>query len=50
MNTSIKTVSETLDFSNISYFCRVFKKYTLLTPKEYRNITNSSDKRKVFNL
>ncbi|SKA82866.1 Two-component response regulator, YesN/AraC family, consists of REC and AraC-type DNA-binding domains [Clostridium sp. USBA 49] len=32
----IYNISETLGFSNTAYFCSVFKKYTSLTPKEYR--------------
>ncbi|MCM8709894.1 response regulator [Clostridium sp. SYSU_GA19001] len=32
----IYSVSEALGFSNTAYFCSVFKKFTLMTPKEYR--------------
>lgn len=35
-NNKIAEIAQTLGFSNTSYFCSVFKKYTLLTPKEYR--------------
>jgi len=33
---SISSISSSLSFSDLSYFCRVFKNYTSLTPKEYR--------------
>lgn len=36
LNNKIYFISETLGFSNTSYFCSVFKKYTGLTPREYR--------------
>ncbi|MBC2580451.1 response regulator [Clostridium sp. DJ247] len=32
----IYTISEALGFSTTAYFCNVFKKFTSLTPKEYR--------------
>lgn len=32
----IYNISEALGFSNTAYFCSVFKKFTSLTPKEYR--------------
>lgn len=35
-NNKIAEIAQTLGFSSTSYFCSVFKKYTLLTPKEYR--------------
>jgi len=35
----ISGISSSLSFSDPSYFCKVFKKYTSSTPKEYRNIT-----------
>lgn len=34
-NLSINEISEVLDFDNPSYFCRIFKKKTGTTPKEY---------------
>ena len=34
---SVMSISGSLSFSDPSYFCRVFKKYTSCTPKEYRN-------------
>jgi len=34
---SVSSISSSLSFSDLSYFCRVFKNYTSLTPKEYRN-------------
>ena len=34
---SISSISSSLSFSDLSYFCRVFKNYTSFTPKEYRN-------------
>lgn len=33
---SIGEISYTFNFSNVTYFCRFFKKYTGLTPMEYR--------------
>ncbi len=36
-NTSISMIAELLEFSNSSYFCKMFKKRTGLTPNEYRN-------------
>ncbi|MDF2503537.1 helix-turn-helix transcriptional regulator [Clostridium sp.] len=36
INNKIYNISESLGFSNASYFCSVFKKHTSLTPKEYR--------------
>jgi len=35
--TSVSSISSSLSFSDLSYFCRVFKNYTSFTPKEYRN-------------
>lgn len=35
-NNKISEIAHVLGFSSTSYFCSVFKKYTLLTPKEYR--------------
>lgn len=37
-NNKIHDISETLGFSNTSYFCSVFKKQTSSTPKEYRTM------------
>ena len=34
---SVSSISSSLSFSDLSYFCRVFKNYTSFTPKEYRN-------------
>lgn len=33
---SIENISETLGFGSASYFCRIFKKYTGMTPYQYR--------------
>lgn len=33
---SVNEVSYTFNFSNVTYFCRFFKKYTGLTPMDYR--------------
>lgn len=33
---SINEISYTFNFTNVSYFCRFFKKYTGLTPMDYR--------------
>lgn len=33
---SVKSISYKLMFDDYSYFCRIFKKITGVTPKEYR--------------
>jgi len=38
---SITQISETLGFGSIHYFCRLFKQYTGLSPKEYRQSIKS---------
>lgn len=38
-NLSITQISESLGFTSIHYFCRLFKKETGLTPKEYSQTT-----------
>lgn len=35
-NQSISEISDTFNFSHLSYFCRFFKKHTGLTPLEYK--------------
>lgn len=37
-NIEIKALSEKLCFSNSSYFCSIFHKFTGMTPNEYRNM------------
>ena len=36
-NTDITSIAFSLGFSSSSYFCNIFKKYTNMTPKQYRN-------------
>ena len=33
---TVKVISETLGFSDCGYFCRVFKRYELMSPLEYK--------------
>lgn len=41
-NKSLNTISEYLGFSSTSHFSRIFKKYTSLTPNEYRIKKNNN--------
>ena len=41
---SIGGISRLIGFENIYYFDRLFKKYTGMTPTDYRNILFRSDK------
>lgn len=34
---SIKEIADAVGYDNVSYFCKVFKQYTNMTPLEYRN-------------
>lgn len=36
-NTSVERIAELLEFESSSYFCKLFKKKTGMTPTEYRN-------------
>ncbi|WP_256146664.1 helix-turn-helix domain-containing protein [Bacillus thuringiensis] len=36
-NYSLLEISTFLNFNNQSYFTKIFKKYTEVTPKQYRN-------------
>lgn len=40
-NMSVKEIAFSLGYYDISYFNRLFKKYTLLTPRQYRNCFNN---------
>jgi len=40
MDTTISDIARQTGFYNISYFSKMFKKYTGLTPSEYRNSHN----------
>ena len=42
-NQSITQISEELGFTSIHYFCRLFKKETGLTPKEYMHIAKTKN-------
>lgn len=37
---SVKEIAFSLGYYDISYFNRLFKKHTLLTPRQYRNCFN----------
>ncbi|MDF2659620.1 MAG: AraC family transcriptional regulator [Paenibacillus sp.] len=37
-STSIKEIGERIGFPNFSYFCRIFRKHTGMSPREYREI------------
>jgi len=43
--TPVLSISNSLSFSDSSYFCKVFKKYIGSTPKEFRNET----KKRIYN-
>jgi len=38
---SISEIALLVGFNNLSYFCKKFKEYTLMSPKEYRQSKNS---------
>ncbi|MEK6265670.1 MAG: AraC family transcriptional regulator [Clostridium sp.] len=42
-NSSISEISYTFNFNHVTYFSRYFKKYTGLTPTEYRNQCSSNN-------
>ena len=36
---SVKAAADAIGFDDVSYFCRIFKKYTGMTPVEYQQKT-----------